>query len=495
MSRRASLSTAGASYLQFATIALTGLISAPLAYRFLGQERLGLWSFTTQSLGYFLLLDLGVTASVGRLMGEPIHGDDPKECSRWFTLFFVVLSLQSLLMLGAGYLLLDSVLNWFAIAPDLRPEARALWLMMLVVNALAFPLRVAIGILFAQNRYYWVLLTGALGQWIGLLAFFLFLKRGAGSLAYAYSTIAAMVLSYGLQWLAVKLGPQKFKLALSNIRWKDLGSLFNYSSSVFIIGLTVQIVFLSQTLVVTKILGLSAVALFTMSSKTAQLGMQLIWRSFDALNPRWQQLYVAGEKNHLAASFQRYTGLTMSLALAGSTLMVVLNRPFVETWMGPKLYAGKHFDLLLALYVLQHTWNHCLAFCVLVAKAMRSLTILAFLEMALNIGLSVALAHKFGVNGVLAGGILGSIVTTIYLTLKAPPYVFLSLRELVRPSILSWLALATCATMASIWVHLTPAGEQKLWIRGLFCVLAAITFVVLNRDDLREFVARAKGRL
>src|SRR2546423_12630139 len=107
-------------------------------------------------------------------------------------------------MLSAGYLLLDHVLDWFSIASELRPEARALWLMMLVVNALTFPLRLSAGILFAQNRYYWIMLSGAVGQWFGLLAFYLFLRHGAGSLAYGYSSIVTMVLSYGLPWLAMK---------------------------------------------------------------------------------------------------------------------------------------------------------------------------------------------------------------------------------------------------------------------------------------------------
>lgn len=492
MSRRASLSTAGASYAQFATIVITGLITAPLALRYLGKERLGLWSFTTQSLGYFLLLDLGVAGAAGRLMGEPIHRNDPKECGRWFTLFITVLSFQSLVMLGTGYLLLDHVLDWFSIAQELRPEARALWLMMLVANALTFPLRVSAGILFAQNRYYWIMLSGALGQWVGLLAFYLFLRKGAGSLAYGYSSIVTMVFSYGLPWLAMKLGPHRFKLSFCNIRWKDLGGLFNYSSSVFFLGLATQVVFLSQTLVVMKMLDVSAVALFTISSRTGQYGLQLLWRTFDAMGPRWQQLYVGGNKPHLAASFQRYTGLTMSLALGGSTLLIVLNRPFVESWMRPDLYAGRGFDLLLALYVLQHAWNHCLGFCVVLAKVIRPLAILALLDTVLNIGLSVALAPRLGVSGILAGSILGSMVTTIYLTVKAPSYVSLSLRELAHPSILSWVALAACAAFAFIWVQLTPTREEHFLIRGLFCMLATIIFVVLNRDHLGEFLARAK---
>ena len=73
MSRRAVVNTAFASYVQMASIALTGLMSVSLALKFLDTERMGLWSFVVQSLGYFLLLDFGITGSVGRLMGEPLH--------------------------------------------------------------------------------------------------------------------------------------------------------------------------------------------------------------------------------------------------------------------------------------------------------------------------------------------------------------------------------------------------------------------------------------
>lgn len=98
MNRRASLTTAAASYAQLASTVITGLVSVPLALKFLDDERLGLWNFTLQSLGYFLLLDLGVTSSAGRLMAEPIHRGDTRECNRWFSLFTIILTVQGLLI-------------------------------------------------------------------------------------------------------------------------------------------------------------------------------------------------------------------------------------------------------------------------------------------------------------------------------------------------------------------------------------------------------------
>jgi len=477
-------------------VALTGVMAVPLALKFLDTERMGLWSFVVQSLGYFLLLDFGVSSSVGRLMGEPLHSSDPKECGRWLSLLLVVTGFQGLLIFTAGWLSVDWVLDWFKISGALRPEARILWLWMLSLNALTFPLRIGGGILFAQNRNYWPILAGAAANWAGLLAFFLFLKAGTNTLAYAYSAVLTTLVSGVLPWLAVKWGPHRFKISFSDIRWGDLKQLFNFSSGVFVIGVAIQVIFLSQSLIITKLLGLSAVTLFMVSSRAGTYGLQIVWRTFDSLGPRWQQLYVAGDRAHLAASFQRYTGLTMSLALLGGTLLIVLNHPFVNLlnlWAKrPNVYAGIGFDALLALYIWQHAWNHCLGFCPVLAKDIRIFSWVAVVDMLLNIVMSVALAQMMGVKGVLAGSIIGSLVSMSYLTWRAPRYLSLTAGDLILPSLRRWLALGACALLAIFIFREFDLDGHNLWLRGIFCVLASGLFVVLHRDDLKEFWTRAR---
>jgi len=496
MSRRAVVNTAFASYVQMASVALTGFMSVSLALKFLDTERMGLWSFVVQSLGYFLLLDFGVTSSVGRLMGEPLHSADAKECGRWLSLFLVITGFQGLLIFLAGYFSTDWVIAWFNIAEPLRPEAHSLWLWMLSLNVLTFPLRIGGGILFAQNRNYWPLLCSAAGNGIGLLAFFLFLKAGSNTLAYAYSAVLTTLVSGVLPWLAVKWGPHRFKISFSDIRWSDLKPLFNFSSGVFVIGVAIQVVFLSQSLIITKLLGLSAVTLFMVSSRAGTYGLQILWRTFDSLNPRWQQFYVAGDRAHLAASFQRYTGLTMSLALLGGTFLIVLNHPFVNLlnlWARrPGVYAGVGFDALLALYIWQHAWNHCLACVPVLAKDIRVLSWVAVVDMLLNIVMSVALAQTMGVKGVIAGSIIGSLVSMAYLTWRAPRYLSLTAGDLILPSLRRWLALGACAVLAFLCLRFTDLSGNNLWLRGFFCVLTTGLFVVLHRDDLREFWQRAR---
>ena len=498
MSRRAVVNTAFASYFQMASVLVTGLLSVSLALRFLDTERMGLWSLVVQSLGYFLLLDFGVSNSVGRLMGEPLHANDPKECGRWLSLLLAVTVAQGLIIFVVAYFSVDWVLDFFGekIPDVLRPEARMLWLWMLSLNALAFPLRIAGGILYAQNRAYWPTLCGGIANWLGLLAFYYFLKAGAGMMAYGYAATFTVLVANVLPWLAIKSGPHRFKLSFSSICWSDFKALFNFSSGIFVIGIAIQVIFLSQSLVITKLLGLSAVTLFTVSSRAGTYGLQILWRTFDSLNPRWQQMYVAGDRTHLAGSFQRYTGLTMSLALLGGTFLIVLNQPFVAllNWHAhrPGVYAGGIFDGLLAFYVCQYAWIHCLAFCPLLAKKIRTLSWVSVLEMLANIGFSIMLARKMGVEGVLAGAIIGSFISMIYLTLHAPKYLSLTTRDMVFPFAGRWLALAAAAVAAFVFFHDAEITVNDLWLRGGFCVLTLGLFVVLHRNDLMEFFMRGK---
>jgi len=157
MRLRNTILTGATSYLQMGSLMVTQLVAIPLALRFLDSERFGLWSFTSQSLGYLMLLDFGVTSSLGRLLAEPIHQGNEREWNGWFNLVLAVLIIQGALILGLGLALVEPILHWFNIPVALLPEARQLWLMMLGLNAVSFPLRLFPGILGAQNRSYWVL--------------------------------------------------------------------------------------------------------------------------------------------------------------------------------------------------------------------------------------------------------------------------------------------------------------------------------------------------
>jgi O-antigen/teichoic acid export membrane protein len=492
MRLRNTILTGAASYVQMGSLVLTQLVAIPIALTFLDNERFGLWSFISQSLGYVLLLDFGVTNSLGRLLTDPIHKGDERTWNGWFNLFLAVLLIQAGLILGAGVLLTDPILQWFNIPAPLLVEARRLWLMLLFLNALMFPLRLFPGILGAQNRSYWVSVGAVTGSWFGLLTFYLFLRLGWSTLAYGFSAAVQMLVSSGLTLLAVSRGPNRFRVSFRDIPWHHTRELFGFSLAVFVIGIAVQVALVSQAPVITKIVGLGAVASFTMCSRVPMLLMQCIWRPFDAFLPRWQILWAKQETAPLTEEFRRLFRLTMGLAALAMTCCFALNRWFVFSFGKQELYAGKTFDLFFALFVVLQVWSHCLACAFVLAKRMKGLAAVASADTVLGLIAGIAGAQWHGLNGYIAFTVLYNLVSLgfWYCTLKAPKLLNLSLGRLVRDHGMVLFIFSALLAGEFFAFRQTATSERLLLAEGAAAVWATACFTGLFRGDLLAIFRR-----
>lgn len=478
--------TGAAAYLQMGSQVLTGLVSIPLALHFLSSQQFGLWAFVSQSLGYLLLLDLGVGHSLARLLAEPLHVGNEQEWNGWFNLALIVLTIQAVLVLGIGLLLVDPILRWFPIPASLFPQARELWLIVLVLNAVLYPLRMFRGIVGAQNRGYWTFGGSVLGAWGGLLAFYIFLKAGWGVLAYGWLAAVQLCLTMGLPMAATLWGPHRFRLSWRNIPWRHLRELFGFSSALFVISIAVQIVFMSQSLVITKILGLAAVASFTVCSRVPMLLMQAIWQPFDAFAPRWQIYWAKGQKAALTQEYRRMSRFTMGLAAAGAVCCFAMNRWFVFIFGKESLYAGKTFDFFFAVFVMLSVWGHCLGISFVLAKRMKGLAVVAVAGIPIFLTIAVVGTKLHGLTGYIAFTTCWSLIGlgSWYQNLKGPKQLGLRFRSLFREQAPN--VVVFCVLMGIGWLafHEVGTGTHLLIAETALSIAALAWFLSFFRQDL-----------
>ena len=407
MSIKKTLHTAWTSYASMACVVITSLLTLRLATGSLSKEEFGLWSFTTQSIGYFLLLDFGVANSLSRLFGEPIASGNQKSINSWFTLSFAVLILQGLLIMSAGLLLGPYVMDWFNIPADLREQADLLWKSFLILQAVNFPMRVASAILYAQNRAYLTNIIPFLTAWFSLIIFYLMLKSGAGVLAYVWSSAIGVLLSGIFGVIAVLRGPNKFRFSFCGVSYNQIKELFSYSFSVFAVSIAVQIVFSSQTLIITKLLGLSAGAIYNVTSRLPLLAMQMLWRPFDAFGPRWQTAHCAGSANvnnvmvsSEIAAIARITFLASSIVAVG---IIIINPIFVKFLAKDDYFGGGALNCLLAAFLMIQTLSHCYSFAFTLHKKMKVFTRVVCLNAILSVIFMTLGAKYFGLPGIPLG--------------------------------------------------------------------------------------------
>lgn len=374
-----------------------------LATGCLSKEEFGLWSFTTQSVGYFLLLDFGVSNSLSRLFGEPFASGNQKSINSWFTLSVGVLALQGLLILAVGALLRNWVLEWFNIPNELRPQASQLWMAFLIIQAVNFPLRVSSSILYAQNRAYLSNLSPFLTSWVSLGCFYWMLKSGLGVMAYIWSTTAGVSLSGIAGICAVTAGPHRFRFSLTGVTLKQIKELFSYSFSIFAVSIAVQIALSSQALIITKLLGLAAGAMYNVTSRMPLLAMQMIWRPFDAFGPRWLTAHCESRDNKIAFEFGIMSRVSFMISAVVAIGLILINPIFVTGWAKVEYFGGHELNILLSLFIMMQTLNHCYSFAFSLHKKMKIYIRVVCVSSAVAVCFMIMGVKWFGLPGIPAG--------------------------------------------------------------------------------------------
>jgi O-antigen/teichoic acid export membrane protein len=465
MNYKATIRAAASSYLGSISAAATGLLSIKLATHYLTQAEFGLWSFTMQTVGYFMLMDLGVSNSVARLLGDPLSSGDPEKLDSWFTLSLVTLASQALLILGLGWLLRPYVLHWFHIPDHLVSRASDLWMAFLIIQAISLVFKLSFAILHAQNRVYWTSNLQIIGSWAGLAAFFFMLSHDGGVMAYAWSSGVAMLIVAIGGVVAVRRGGLRFKLSMKGVTGKEVRKLFGFSSTMFVIGLASQVYFASQGLVATKMLGLEAAAVLAVTGRAVSIAMQSIWKPLDAFSPRWQVAYCSGDVSRVTREFRLMVRFTILVAAAAAIAVGLVNQPFVLWWTKPEYFGGLTFSLLLCGFMVVQAINRCFTTPFVLTLRVHAYSMVNLTSVATAIGCMIALTHFLGIVGIPLGLIVADLVFPVWFYLKkGGECLFVNGPKLILEDVVYILPTTVLAIVLAFYLQHLAISSSLVWL-------------------------------
>ncbi|TSA30453.1 MAG: hypothetical protein D4R65_13180 [Verrucomicrobiaceae bacterium] len=379
---------------------VTSLLLIRVATRNLDAQELGLWSFCFSSVGYFLLLDFGVSNSLGRLFADAISKGDQKLTCGWLYLSATVLAAQALVVVSLGLLLRDPLIGWFGIPPHLASDARSLWTWLIVLQALSMPGKALPGVICAQNRTYMVHFFNILSSWTNLGLFWFWIRSGAGVMAYAYASVAAITVMQIGYFVVVFSGPHRLALHFVRIPYEHLRELFGYSGAIFVSGLATQAMAASQGMIVTKLLGLDALAVLVGTSRLPVMASQLVQRPFSAACPRWVLQFCGDEKQRFQKEYGLIVRLTMLSLGISMVFSILANGAFVCWWTRPGFYGGTALTILISGALLPALINFLLSFSFHLTKRMGAYTLAMLGSTVAELALSIVLVKHFGLAGI-----------------------------------------------------------------------------------------------
>ena len=401
------------SYAALGVAVLYNLAAVPLALHYLSKAEYGLWALSLQIAGYIALIDLGMGGSVTRILID--HKDD-RASGRYGGVIqsgFWVGVAQAAIILAAGFSLVWFLGSWLKVQPDLaRPF---LWLMMgqVLLTAATFTTRLFNQLLVGWQRIDVSNYSGMSQLAVGFVVLWLAFHWGWGVFSLLAGAVAAWAWGVGFNVIACyRLGFLPRGGEWGHPTRERFRELFGFGAEVFLIVIGNQLITSSQTVLVSRQLGLVDAALWAVMTKAFMLVITIVWRIAGNAMPAFAEMHVRGEKERL---WHRYRGLFLAanaFVVFCGIMFAVCNGPFVAVWTQHQFAWPAINNVLLGAWLVMAAQQSAHNQLVITLKQIGSLKYIYLVEGIVFVGTALFILSYSGLTGMLVCSLAATILFT-----------------------------------------------------------------------------------
>jgi O-antigen/teichoic acid export membrane protein len=386
---------------------LSAFFLMPFVVRHLGDRIYGFWSLASAVIGYYWLIDFGLSSAVSQYLCIAIGRNEQAECRAIFnTALRIQLLFGGIALLVTG--LIAAATPWFCRNPA---DAHLFWRVIVVLGinaALRFPTRAYAGVLEAELRFdiqSWLEIVG-IALRTGLVVFAIL--AGGGLVALAWMTLFATLPVTTLQiWYGWREAPWA-RIERGVIETARAKSFLSYSVYTFLTYLADILRFQIDPLVISALIGLAAVTHYRIADLFAQYYLQLLIFAVGMLRPVFSRFHGAEDRSGLEKAFFFGTKISIWASIFICMALIGWGKPFIARWMGAK-YEDAYLPLVvLSLAVLLDVGQKPSIDLLYATFKYRFYAYMNWAEGVLNLVFSLALARPLGILGVALGTLIGA---------------------------------------------------------------------------------------
>ncbi len=490
---------AAASYLRFFVSMMVMFLLTPYIIRHVGQQEFGLWSLTFSVLGFFGLLDMGLSSSVVRYVAECRGAGDIDRRNRMVSTLSIVYLVITTVAAIAVLALSHNYTRLFSIPLEQQSRAVALlWILAARTSLFALPLSLFQGILFGEQRIALLngiqisttLLYGSL-SWVAL-------AHGSGLVTLAWINLGAMILEYTLYAVFAfrTVGDLRISWKLADRSLLRTVAGFSFAQSIVSVAALVRL--RTDPLIVQYFLPISQVAIYAVALRIAESALLLIKQGINVLSPLMAQLHGSGDHDKI-----RTTMLGAGkLSFFGSTLLTVpicvFATQIVSRWVGTG-FASAGPTLIVLMLSMWLVTPQLVAASVLAMTGHHKITARAEVGgMLLNLCVSIALARPLGLAGVALGTLVSTIIVDLlYIVSYACRVNGITYGTFTKKVLLAGFVPGAVQTAITLAIKLTlPALSIPVMLLGSVAggaaALAVFYTLYLEPDEKRAVLKRLR---
>lgn len=484
---------------QFFTIVSTllSLVTTPLIVKGLNPQIYGLSIIIFQLIGYLGQFDFGLSAGASRFLAATRAEDAEHEITvnKIISTSFGVYLIIGVAIALTGLILAPLALRIFNVPPQYQSQVKPIVMIVCVLVGAQMLLRSISGIFFAHqmqvlsNSLSFILLVS------NTLLTVLFVYRGCELWSFVYAQMASFMINtlinlfyFGRYYSHIKLKPGNFDKGL-------LRQMFSYGFFIFLNGIAVQIVFQTDRVVIGSLVSLTAVSVYSLTTRMPELLSAIVWKISDNAFPGIVE--IADDEEKFRNIHNKIMKLSMTVSTAGFWLILLITLPFLRLWVGQQYYAGAFFLVCASfLYLIHHTYMHVTAVCLNAAGIVKGFSLMSLIESALNIVISLWLCNRYGIIGVIYGTLIsGTITSCWYVPFVAIKGKHFTLSSYLRPILQPMLFCSVFGLLAYVAFH-NSFERIDNWFKLIFYTgFVSLIFLIPSFLINRSVILNIKQRL
>ncbi|WP_336143542.1 MULTISPECIES: lipopolysaccharide biosynthesis protein [unclassified Marinobacter] len=439
------------------------LFMMPFLVKSLGDHWYGLWVLVASTLGFYGVLDLGLSSATQRFISHALGQDDKPEMNS-------VLSNSLALFTGIGLVaaIITTVIAlvsplFFSSAVDAE-IFRSIVLLMGFALALNFVMNAYNGVLVAYYRFDIQAKVTLFKNIFRALAVVLVFQVDPSVMNLALITVLFDLIGH---WIILRSSMRQAPWISPSVKLlskHQIKQLTGFGWFSFLVFVGLQIRNKGPYFIVASTLSIASVTVFQIANQLISYLNQLQTSVFGVLTPYFTKTYSQNHRDKLNAHYLLSLKLSAISAsvLAGS--MILLGRPFIHAWMGPS-YDEAYLTLIPIAIGTYCASIHAPSFQLLQAMARhRYYSYFGLVEGILIIGVGIWATEVFGLIGIgySIGGILG-VSRFLLMPVMVSKITNISWRKIYAAG--SRVTLLTILVHGLMWLSLVQIGiENQLFI-------------------------------
>lgn len=475
----------------FVALAVTFLVT-PLIVRTLGNRMYGFWTLIGTFLGYYGLMDFGLSSAASRYISQSLGKGDDEDLNRVANNAFFLFSLM-----GAAAVLvtLASVAGcpFFIREPAEIALFRKIILLLGAATAIGFPTKVYSGILGSYLRFDLIAYLSIGRNLISNAVLYFYLLRGCGIMEVAVITFTVNLLqNAALCALCVSRYPH-VKIVCFRFDAASIRMMFNHSWKTFLCQVGELLRFKLDSVVIAAFLSVSLVTPYAVGARLVDGFVQLVLGSVGMMLPVFSRYEGRGDFEAIKKALLMVTRLSAILSAFVGFSILFYAPAFIRRWMGPGFESSSAVAAILCVGFILHLPQSPGVQLLTALSKHESYAALNAVEGVANLALSLIFVKYYGMYGVALGTAVEMIVFKLFVQ---PFYICRVIRLPVRVYVVDMIL----GTLAKAGV---PLGLYFFMIRGLVlpeyarlgaCIAAqtalfipAAYFLIISREE-RSFI-------